>query len=368
MSRNPPRSFIDEILNTFCQEKKIKLNSAQLYRKSPLIQYLDLKMGAVDGNSKTRRSLASIYAIYSIVNFYLENEYFEDKSEYKKNIGFEFSILHKFYRSLYGGDKLQNHALNSRVNFEFQNKIFSKSKDNPDLISINKGKYLINIVYLYIGDVDISKLVVDIIQKYIELLKEKDHELFAILEDLKQKSSIQEQQNILKQLLSEKSEARIFEILSYAILKNYYQNSKIYIGYSREEITEEYLHLYKTGRTNANDGGIDFVMKPLGRFFQVTEVNSYDKYLLDMDKVLHFPITFVVKTTDTKEKIEEDLSTYIEKKSGGMKVIKDRYLEAIEEIITINELNQWLEVLSQEDIQQLLIDLDLYYRLELNLL
>ncbi len=27
------------------------------------------------------------------------------------------------------------------------------------------------------------------------------------------------------------------------------------------------LQLYKTGRTNANDGGIDFVMRPIGRFF-----------------------------------------------------------------------------------------------------
>lgn len=38
------------------------------------------------------------------------------------------------------------------------------------------------------------------------------------------------------------------------------------------------LRLYKTGRTNANDGGIDFVLKPVGRFFQVTEVGRYDKY------------------------------------------------------------------------------------------
>lgn len=45
--------------------------------------------------------------------------------------------------------------------------------------------------------------------------------------------------------------------------------------------------MYKTGRTNANDGGIDFVMRPVGRFFQVTEVNNYDKYLLDIDKVIH---------------------------------------------------------------------------------
>ena len=37
----------------------------QVYDKSPLLQYLDKKMKAVHGNSKTRRSLANIYAIYS---------------------------------------------------------------------------------------------------------------------------------------------------------------------------------------------------------------------------------------------------------------------------------------------------------------
>ena len=113
-----------------------------------------------------------------------------------------------------------------------------------------------------------------------------------------------------------------FEIISYAILRNHYLNTKVYIGYSAEELKEEYLTLYKTGRTNANDGGIDFVMRPLGRFFQVTEVNSYDKYLLDIDKVLHFPITFVVKTEDASEEIISQLQKYIDVKSSGMTIIK----------------------------------------------
>ena len=50
--------------------------------------------------------------------------------------------------------------------------------------------------------------------------------------------------------------------------------------------------LYKTGRTNANDGGIDFVMRPLGRFFQVTETVDVNKYFLDIDKIQRFPLTF----------------------------------------------------------------------------
>ena len=123
-------------------------------------------------------------------------------------------------------------------------------------------------------------------------------------------------------------------------MKNHYSKIKIYIGYTVDELEEEYLALYKTGRTNANDGGIDFVLRPLGRFFQVTEVNNYDKYLLDIDKVLHFPITFVIKTINCREQIEKELEEYIEQRSGGMRVIKERYQKAIEEIITINELKE----------------------------
>ncbi|WP_220272073.1 hypothetical protein [Helicobacter didelphidarum] len=168
--------------------------------------------------------------------------------------------------------------------------------------------------------------------------------------------------------MQEECEARIFEIIAYAILKNHYKNEKIYIGKTPDELEERYLELYKTGRTNANDGGIDFVMRPLGRFFQVTEVNHYDKYLLDIDKVLHFPITFVVKTKETKEKILKDFQTYIFKKSQGMKIIEERYRQAIEEIITINELIKWLDFLDDKSINTLICDIDLYYRLELNLL
>ena len=35
----------------------------------------------------------------------------------------------------------------------------------------------------------------------------------------------------------------------------------------------------------------DLVMKPLGRFFQVTETIDVGKYFLDIDKVQRFPIT-----------------------------------------------------------------------------
>lgn len=109
-------------------------------------------------------------------------------------------------------------------------------------------------------------------------------------------------------MLAPNVDARLFEIVSYSILKYYYKEQTIIWGYSRENLNEEALKLYKTGRTNANDGGIDFVMKPLGRFFQVTETLDFKKYFLDIEKIEKYPITFVVKST---ERIEDLRKNYI---------------------------------------------------------
>lgn len=108
-------------------------------------------------------------------------------------------------------------------------------------------------------------------------------------------------------------------------------------------------------------------MRPLGRFFQVTEVNTYDKYLLDIDKVMHFPITFVIKTSALKNAVLIELDKYIAARSGGMRIIEERYKNATEEIITINELKQWTTELNDSDIDGIIRDIDIYYKLEMNM-
>ena len=351
-------NFIREIL-----EEQYPNNYYDIYNSSLLIQYFDKKMKAVHGNSKTRRSLGNIYAIYSILYFY-KDEYYNQPDKYRKFGGYDYMKLFKKCRELYGGSKLQNHALNSRVNGEFRNKF--PSIDN-DLIIINNGKYLIHIDYLYVYNNDISITLCKIVERYIELLVEKDNNLTMILEEMKKLNNFSAKKQKLNDLLTEEAEARIFEIISYAILKNHYKNIKVYFGYSLEDIKEERLQLYKTGRTNANDGGIDFVMRPIGRFFQVTEVDDYGKYLLDIDKVMHFPISFVIKTKMSKEKILKELKSYVEKKANGMAVIEKRYENAIEEIITINELQKWIHELSEEDIDNIVYDIDMYYKFEMNI-
>ena len=57
---NITERFVADIL-----KKEYPTDYQLVYEESPLLQYLDKKMKAVHGNSKTRRSLANIYAIYS---------------------------------------------------------------------------------------------------------------------------------------------------------------------------------------------------------------------------------------------------------------------------------------------------------------
>jgi hypothetical protein len=124
--------------------------------------------------------------------------------------------------------------------------------------------------------------------------------------------------------------------------------------------------LYKTGRTNANDGGIDFVMRPPGRFFQVSEVLDFKKYFLDIDKILHFPITFVIKSEKTPNELSEIIIQKA-KKSYDIKTLKN-YKSCIEEIISIPTLKEMIkQIIKNRKQTQVIDDLILYYKIEFNI-
>ena len=78
-------------------------------------------------------------------------------------------------------------------------------------------------------------------------------------------------------------------------------------------------------------------MKPLGRFFQVTETIDVNKYFLDIDKVQRFPITFVVKSEESEEEIRAAIRMQAVAKYKIESVV-DSYMKAVEEIINVNDL------------------------------
>jgi len=151
----------------------------------------------------------------------------------------------------------------------------------------------------------------------------------------------------ITELLSPNVDARIFEIVTFSVLKEFYANQAIYWGWSPEAVNKEFLMLYKTGRCNANDGGIDFVMRPLGRFFQVTETTDVRKYFLDIDKVQRYPITFVVKSNDPTNVLLDNIRNQAEHSYGVAKVV-ERYMECVEEVVNIPILLDRLNSVANE--------------------
>lgn len=149
-------------------------------------------------------------------------------------------------------------------------------------------------------------------------------------------------------LLESNVDARIFEISSFAILKYYYIEQSVFFGWSLDSIQQENLKLYKTGRTNANDGGIDFVMKPLGRFFQVTETTDVKKYFLDIDKLEKFPLTFIIKSEESEDDLRKKIYIGAMEQYGVQQVVMN-YINCIEEIINIGRLRLILEQVTAND-------------------
>ena len=72
------------------------------------------------------------------------------------------------------------------------------------------------------------------------------------------------------------------------------------------------------------------MMKPLGYFFQVTETLDIKKYFLDIDKLEHYPIRFVIKTTEDREEIYEHLRKGAYEQYGIDKIV-NKYMDSKDE-------------------------------------
>lgn len=320
----------------------------EIFEQSLLIQYINEKTKSVNKGSKSRPSFANLYAIYVIIEDYIEHG-FDKNKKYKNYEGAQFSKLFNRQRELPFGSKLQNHALNNRMNAEFQ-KYFPISEITPILRNLETNRYWINENLLVVQSrnkkYNIAKVIISIIDEYIKAKKDSFKRFIEQCEKLQNIDNNDEEgiYYFIEEILAPNVDARLFEIVSYAILKYYYKGKSIIWGYSFEQLNEESLKLYKTGRTNANDGGIDFVMRPLGRFFQVTETLDFKKYFLDIEKVEKFPITFVIKSVEDIEVLKQKLRLdavriYV------IENIVDKYMECIEEIINIPILLRYFQEL-----------------------
>lgn len=324
-------------------DTKFGNDADEIFKNSNLLQYINLKTRSANKGSKARSSFANLYAIYVILEDYIAQG-FDKKSGYAKYGGAAFVKLFTRQRELPFGNKLQNHALNNRMNSEFQ-KYFPSSEIIPILRNFETNRYWINenLLKIKVGktEYNLASVIIEIIDEYSKTKQDAFQRFIKACEEMQGIESSKPEQviNFISGLLAPNVDARLFEIVSYSILKFYYHDQHIFWGYEIDNLTKDNLKLFKTGRTNANDGGIDFVMQPLGRFFQVTETLDFKKYFLDIDKIQKFPITFVIKSD---EAIEDLLSKI---KANANKIylvtaIVDKYMACIEEVINIPILNQ----------------------------
>jgi hypothetical protein len=369
-------SFTTKILAIL--EKYYAEYAIDVFQASPLLGYLNIKTKSANSGAKARGAFANHYALYVLIEDYIVKGFSDGIAgySYTKYEGAKFSDLFRRQRELPFGTKLQNHALNARLNDEFK-KFYPTLGKQPIIRNVETQRYwiqddLLQVQIRHKNGMDftynIAPAIIDIIDAYVASKKAAFEEFLDTCLQIAELGNGNPEKAIdfVIQQLKPTVDARIFEIVSYSVLKAKYGQQTIWLGSEKETVTEEALILYKTGRTNANDGGIDFVMKPLGRFFQVTETIDVNKYFLDIDKVQRFPITFVVKSNETIEKIRDTIRNQAVAKYK-IEAVVDSYLAAIEEIInTHNLIEAFTEVVKSAKLQDVMNEIVTQSKVEFN--
>lgn len=342
----------------------------EVFGASELLQYINIKTKSASRGSKSRSAFANHYAVYVLVEDYVKKG-FHEKAGYDSYDGARFSDLFTRQRELPFGSKLQNHALNHRMNEEFR-KYFPTCEFVPILRNVETNRYWINenLLRITVRDksVNIAESVLKIIEAYIAAKRSAFDGFIETCQKVQkiQGSDPETVRKFIESLLQPNVDARVFEIVSFGVLKEYFADKTVYWGWSLDAISEEKLKLYKTGRTNANDGGIDFVMRPLGRFFQVTETTDVRKYFLDIDKVQRYPITFVVKSMDSTEEILGAIESQA-RRAYGVAAIVSRYMECVEEVINIPSLlSRFADLVTKGRVKPVLDEIVIQSKVEFN--
>lgn len=328
-------------------EQEFGKDSKAIFEKSLLIQYINEKTRSANRGSKSRGGFGALYSIYTLVEDYIKRGFVE-KGKYSDFEGARQTPLIERQRELPFGRKLQNHYFQNRTNTDYKKFFPTAEIDRIIIHNQAESKYWINEHLLKVTvskkTYNLANVIIEIIDEYVKTKQDAFQRFINALEEFQEieKSEPEIVVEFIRNLLAPNVDARLFEIVSYSILKYYYHDQHIFWGYEVDKLKKENLQLFKTGRTNANDGGIDFVMRPLGRFFQVTETLDFKKYFLDIDKIQKYPITFVIKSDepikDITAKIKDNAS-----KIYLVTAIIDKYMNCIEEVINIPTLNQYFE-------------------------
>jgi hypothetical protein len=216
-----------------------------ILNNSQLLQYINIKTKAANRGSKSRASFANHYAIYVLVEDYLNNK-FHIHNGYEDYQGAQYMALLTRQRELPFGSKLQNHALNHHLNEEFK-RYFRTSPYLPIIRDSATNRYWINenLLKIQIDDqlINIAESIKEIIDAYIQ--------------------------------------ARMTSFNDFMI----YCQKMIAIQEQSPETAIEFIRSLLKPNIDAG------------------------KYFLDIDKVQRYPVTFVIKTEQKPEyllnKIEE---------------------------------------------------------------
>lgn len=322
-----------------------------------LVQYLRRKTQAADRGSKARRSLGNLYALYVITEDFLEGR------------TSRFTDLLARMKAMPFGAKLQNHPLDNRLNDEFSRQMGVSGAMLPVIASTVGGQKSRVVSRDLLSDgganpVNTANFVIAVIQHYIDLISTKQTDIIEKIEEIKTLEGVN---SFFEEAFLPNSDARLFEIVSYVILRQHFKTSSVWMGETKESVQEAPLTLFRAGRTNANDGGIDFVLKPLGRIFQVTETLDFKKYFLDFEKLNRYPISFVVKieadSLEVRKRIESDAT-----RGGVSPHTLEMYMSLFEEIITLGDLRKMSSNFSQESVSSITSELSIQFKLEYGLL
>lgn len=326
--------------------------------KNLLVQYLIRKTRAADRGSKARRSLGNLYAL-----FVLAEDYIDDRTS-------RFTDLLARMRALPFGSKLQNHPLDNRLNDEFSRQLGVDGDLLPvraTLVGGQKARAISEDLLRQDGadPKAVAQVVVDVVKAYIALITANQS---SALEEIQAIETLQDLAEFFDGAFAPNSDARLFEIASYVLLAEHYRGQTVLIGPSADELERRSLALFRTGRTNANDGGIDFVLQPLGRFFQVTETLDFRKYFLDFEKVNRYPISFVIKVDADKADVTARIRRDALRSGQYDEETVELYMALFEEIFTLKDLRDVVDDLSEAALDRIKEQLSLQFQLEYGLL